>query len=1064
MKFTHLHVHSHYSLLDGLPKIDGLIDRTLELGMDSLALTDHGSLYGAVEFYKKAKAKGVKPIIGTELYMAPGRKEDKQPRIDDKNYHLILLVKNKTGYQNLVFLMTEAWLKGFYYKPRIDKDILKEHADGLIGSSACLAGEIPQAIIKGDLKKAEALALEYQAIFGPGNFYLELQHHANLPEQAKVNAELIKIAKKLNMPLVATNDVHYLTPNQAQAQDILMLVNTGADIDDPERLSMKDNDFSLRPPQQIIDYFQDVPEAIANTQKIVEQCNFEFELGKYQLPHFKVPSGQTPEEFLKQLAYQGISHRYPGQTNQAVLDRIEYELSVINKTGFASYFLIVQDFVNWAKNQGIGVGPGRGSAAGSIIAYLLNITEIEPLKYDLLFERFLNPERISMPDIDLDFADNRRDEVINYVRQKYGDDHVAQIVTFGTMAARMAIRDTGRAMGYAYTLCDQVAKAIPFGLTLEKALEESQEFKQLYDSDEQVKKLIDTAIVLEGVARHASTHAAGVVITKDPLNKIVPLQKPTQEDKAIISQYEMHAIEDLGLLKMDFLGLKTLTQIENTINIVKNTKGETIEINLLPLDDKITFKLMQEARTTGVFQFESGGMKRNLKELKPTVFEDIIAMVALYRPGPMDFIPDFIARKHGLKTIEYIHPDLEPIIGNTYGIVVYQEQVMAVAVRLAGFTMPEADTLRKAMGKKIKKLMDEQKEKFIQGMMRNNIPGSTAEKIWEFIEPFARYGFNKSHATCYGLLGYQTGYLKAHYPTEFMAALMNSESNDIERVALLVDECRQMNIDVLPPDINESLGTFTVIKDGVIRFGLKAVKNVGSNVVDAIVKERKLNGNFKSITDIIDRVHDRDLNKKSMESLVKCGAFDAIGERGQLLANMEALLVYARETQHPKNNGQVSLFSVAGDSTKNLLPPLKLQEAPPAGKKEKLEWEKELLGLYVSEHPAKEYEKVISQRALLPSKLTPEMVGKQVKVGGVLSHIHKIITKAGKPMLFVGLEDAKAKLEILVFPRMLERTPTFWQEGKVVIVSGRLDDKEGHFKLLCEETQELNQNHLNSYR
>jgi DNA polymerase-3 subunit alpha len=569
---------------------------------------------------------------------------------------------------------------------------------------------------------------------------------------------------------------------------------------------------------------------------------------------------------------------------------------------------------------------------------------------------------------------------------------------------------------------------------------------------------------LEGVARHASTHAAGVVITKDPLNKIVPLQKPTQEDKAIISQYEMHAIEDLGLLKMDFLGLKTLTQIENTINIVKNTKGETIEINLLPLDDKLTFKLMQEARTTGVFQFESGGMKRNLKELKPTVFEDIIAMVALYRPGPMDFIPDFIARKHGLKTIEYIHPDLEPIIGNTYGIVVYQEQVMAVAVRLAGFTMPEADTLRKAMGKKIKKLMDEQKEKFIQGMMRNNIPGSTAEKIWEFIEPFARYGFNKSHATCYGLLGYQTGYLKAHYPTEFMAALMNSESNDIERVALLVDECRQMNIDVLPPDINESLGTFTVIKDGVIRFGLKAVKNVGSNVVDAIVKERKLNGNFKSITEVIDRVHDRDLNKKSMESLVRCGAFDAIGERGQLLANMEALLVYARETQHPKNNGQASLFSVAGDSTKNLLPPLKLQEAPPAGKKEKLEWEKELLGLYVSEHPAKEYEKVISQRAFLPSKLTPEMVGKQVKVGGVLSHIHKIITKAGKPMLFVGLEDAKSKLEILVFPRMLERTPTFWQEGKVVIVSGRLDDKEGHFKLLCEETQELNQNHLNSYR
>jgi len=1060
MKFTHLHVHSHYSLLDGLAKIDGLVDRALKLGMDSLALTDHGSLYGAVEFYKKAKAKGLKPIIGTELYVAPEKLTDKRPRIDDKNYHLILLVKNKTGYQNLVFLMTEAWLKGFYYKPRIDKDLLRGRAEGLIASSACLAGEIPQAILKGNLDKAKELALEYQEIFGAGNFFLELQHHANLPEQAKVNAELIKISKKTGVPLVATNDVHYLTPDQAQAQDILMLVNTNADIDDPERLSMRDNDFSLRPPQQLIDYFQDVPEAISNTQKIVQQCNFEFELGKYQLPHFKVPTKQTPEAFLKELAYKGISHRYPGQTSQEVLERLEYELGVINKMGFASYFLIVQDFVNWAKNQGIGVGPGRGSAAGSIVAYLLNITEIEPLKYDLLFERFLNPERISMPDIDLDFADNRRDEVIAYVRQKYGDDHVAQIITFGTMAARAAIRDTGRAMGVAYLLCDQVAKSIPFGLTLDKALTDSQEFKQLYDSDEQVKKLIDTALVLEGVARHASTHAAGVLITKDPLNTIVPLQRPTQdrENGGNVSQYEMHAIEDLGLLKMDFLGLKTLTQIENTVNIIKNTKGEKINAGALALDDKKTYKLLQEAKTTGVFQLESGGMKRNLKELKPTVFEDIIAMVALYRPGPMDFIPDFIARKHGHKKIEYIHPALEGIIGNTYGVVVYQEQVMAIASRLAGFTMPEADTLRKAMGKKIKKLMDEQREKLIQGMTRNNITGGIAEKIWEFIEPFAQYGFNKAHATCYALLGYQTAYLKAHYPTEFMAALMNSESDDIERIAFLVDECRQMKIDVLPPDINESLGSFTVMKDGAIRFGLKAVKNVGSNVVDAIVKERKQNGAFKTIAEVIERVKDKDLNKKSLESLIKCGALDAIGERGQFLANLEALLNYAREVQRPKTNGQASLFG--GAENKNLLPPLKLQEAAPAGKKEKLDWEKELLGLYVSEHPAREYEKVILQRAFMPSKLTHEMVGKSLKVGGVLSHVKKIITKAGKPMLFVGLEDEKAKLEILVFPKMLERTPTFWQEGKVVIVSGRLDDKEGNFKLLCEEVQELNANHL----
>jgi DNA polymerase-3 subunit alpha len=1063
MRFTHLHVHSHYSLLDGLPKIDGLLDRALELGMDSLALTDHGSLYGAVEFYKKAKEKGIKPIIGSEIYIAPRGMQDKQPRIDDKNYHLLVFVKNKTGYQNLVFLTTQAWLKGFYYKPRVDKELLKKYSEGLIASSACLVGEIPQAIIAGDIKKAEDLAIKYQEIFGSGNFFLEIQHHPSLPEQAKANAGLIAIAKKLNLPLIATNDVHYLKREDAEAQDILMLVNTNADANDPERLSMKNNDFSMRPAKEIIDYFSSVPEAITNTQKIVQLCNFDFELGKYQLPHFKVPNGKSADEYLKDLSFRGISKRYPKKTDPQIIERLEHELNMIKKTGFAPYFLIVQDFVNWAKQNGIIVGPGRGSAAGSIVSYLLNVTDIDPLKYELLFERFLNPERISMPDIDLDFADNRRDEVISYVRQKYGDDHVAQIITFGTMAARAAIRDTGRAMDYSYQLCDQVAKTVPFGLTLERALHESVELHQMYDRDETVKKLIDTAMKLEGVARHASTHAAGVVITKDPLNKIVPLQHPTQDDQAIVTQYEMHAIEDLGLLKMDFLGLKTLTQIQDTINIAQKTKQANIDLASLPLDNAKTFRLLQEAKTTGVFQLESGGMKRNLKELKPTVFEDIIAMVALYRPGPMELIPDFIARKHGRKKIEYIHPALGPILKNTYGIVLYQEQVMAIASRLAGFTLPEADILRKAMGKKIKKLMDEQREKLIQGMISNKIPPSTAQKIWEFIEPFARYGFNKSHATCYAMIGYQTAYLKSHFPTEFMTALMNSESDDIERIAFLVDECRQMNIEVLSPDINESLGSFTVVKDNSIRFGLNAIKNVGSNVVAAIVKERKENGPFHNIADVIERVQDKDLNKKSLESLIKCGAMDLLGERGQLLANMEVLLNYAREIQRPKTNGQVSLFAASASNNKNLLPPLKMQPAPPASKKERLDWEKELLGLYVSEHPAKEYEKVINKMAILPSKLSAQLVGKNVRVGGVLSHIHKIITKTGKPMLFVGLEDQKAKLEVLVFPRTLERTPTMWQEGKIIVVSGRLDDKEGNYKLLCEEVQELNNNHLKSF-
>jgi DNA polymerase-3 subunit alpha len=1063
MKFTHLHVHSHYSLLDGLPKIDGLIDRALELGMDSLALTDHGSLYGAVEFYKKAKAKGIKPIIGSEMYITPNSRFDKRGRMDDLRFHLIVLAKNKTGYQNLVMLTTKAWLEGFYYKPRIDKEVLRKYSEGLIGCSACLAGEIPRAIVDGNMEKAEKLALEYQEIFGAGNFFLELQNHEHLPQQAIANKGLIKIAKKHKIPLIATNDIHYLQPEDNEAQDILMLVNTNASADDPERLSMKNNDFSMRSPEKMIESFKDVPEAIANTQKIAQACNFEFKLNEYQLPHFEIPSGQAPEEFLKNLCFQGMAKKYPGKANKEVLDRLEHELAIIKKTGFAHYFLIVHDFVAWAKSNNIIVGPGRGSAAGSIVSYLLDITSIDPLKYDLLFERFLNPERISMPDIDLDFADTRRDEVISYVRQKYGENRVAQIITFGTMAARAAIRDTGRAMGFTYQLCDQVAKAIPFGLTLERAMQDSVEFRQLYESDEQVKKLVDTAKKLEGVARHASTHAAGVVITKNPLNTIVPQQHPTQDDGAIVTQYEMHAIEDLGLLKMDFLGLKTLTQIENTLNIVKKTKDVQIDIATLPLNDAKTFKLLQEAKTTGVFQLESGGMKRNLKELKPTVFEDIIAMVALYRPGPMELIPDFIARKHGLKKMEYIYPDLEPILKNTYGIVVYQEQVMAIASRLAGFTLPEADTLRKAMGKKIKKLMDEQKEKLIQGMVQNKIPGAIAEKIWEFIEPFAQYGFNKSHATCYALLAYQTAYLKAHYPTEFMAALMDSESDDIERIAFLVDECQQMNIEVLAPDINESLGPFTYMKDGVIRFGLNAVKNVGANIVEAIVQERKRNGAYSLISEFIERVQDKDLNKKSLESLIRCGAMDKLGERGQLMANVEMLLNYAREMQRPKSNGQTSLFSATEDK-KSILPPLKLQTAPPANKKEKLAWEKELLGLYVSDHPAREYEKVIAKTALLPSKITDQYVGQTIRVGGAIGSIHKIITKSGKPMLFIPIEDTKGKIEMLIFPRMLEKTPTFWQEGKIIIASGRLDNKDGSFKLLCEAAQELNQNHLNNHR
>jgi len=893
-KFTHLHVHSHYSLLDGLSKIPELLDYAKEQGMDSIALTDHGNMYGVVEFYKEAKKREIKPIIGSEAYIAYETINDKRPNIDHRQYHLVLLVKDKKGYENLVQLTTKAWLLGFYYKPRVDKNLLREHSQGLIALSACLKGEIPQAILNNDFKKAERLALEYLDIFGKGNFYLELQHHPGIPEQAIANKGLIEISKKYKIPLVATNDCHYLRPEDADAQDILMAINTDRKADDPERLTMKKDDFSLRPIERMVEDFKDVPEAIANTQEIVNRCNFEFELGEIRLPKFKLPNGKNADEYLRELVYDGFKIKYGKNLKKEVVDRIEYELSVIKQTGFASYFLIVADFVNWAKKSGIIVGPGRGSAAGSIVSYLLNITEIDPLKYNLLFERFLNPERISMPDIDIDFADNRRDEVIRYVTEKYGENHVAQIITFGTMAARAVVRDVGRAMNYSYNLCDQIAKMIPFGMNLEKALHESQELHHLYHTDEDVKKLIDTGMKLEGVVRHASTHAAGVVITREDINKVIPRQRPTQNEDAIVTQYEMHSIEDLGLLKIDFLGLKTLTVIENVVYKIKERYNKEIDIRKIPLDDEETYNLICKGDTTGVFQLESAGMKRYLKELKPSEFEDIIAMVALYRPGPMDLIPEYIARKHNRKEIEYLHPKLEPILKNTYGICVYQEQLMQIAQRLAGFSLAEADILRKAVGKKIRKLLEEQREKMINGMINNGISKDTAEKIWEWIEPFARYGFNRSHSCCYAMIAYWTAFLKAHYPAEFMASLMTSEQNDIERIAFLINECKKMKIKVLPPDVNESDGDFTVVGDQ-IRFGLNAIKNVGHNIVEVIVKERKNYGKFTSVSNFIERIQSKDLNKKSLEALIKAGALDCLEERNKLLFNLEKLLNYAKD-------------------------------------------------------------------------------------------------------------------------------------------------------------------------
>ncbi|MDO8470712.1 MAG: DNA polymerase III subunit alpha [bacterium] len=1067
-RFTHLHVHSQYSLLDGLPKIDQLLNRVKELGMDSIAITDHGNLYGAVEFYKKAKAKGIKPIIGAEIYLALEGMRQERPGIDDVRYHMVLLVKNEEGYKNLVQILTAAHLEGYYYKPRIDEEFLKDHAKGLIALSACLAGKIPRLLIAKKTKEAKETALRYQEMFGKGNFYLELQRHPNIEEQEPVNQGLIAISKETGIPLVATADSHYLRSEDAQAQDVLMLINTGAKSDDPERLTMKADDFSIKSAEEMEALFAHVPEALSNTEVIANACSFEFILGKSRLPLFPLPEGKTADEYLRELCLKGLEEKPEFAGNEEATKRLDHELDVIRQTGFASYFLIVQDFVNWAKNNRIVVGPGRGSVGGSLAAYLLRITNINPLRYNLLFERFLTPDRISMPDIDLDFADHRRDEVIEYVAQKYGRDHVAQIITFGTMASRAVIRDVGRALGYEYGYCDRVAKMIPFGFSLQDTMDKVEEFKYFYETDEKARQLIDLAKKLEGVARHASTHACGVVISAEPLSSWVPLQHPTQNDTTIVTQYEMHSIEDLGLLKMDFLGLKNLSIIEDTLRRIYAVHGKNTDIETLPLNDPKVFKLFQQANTVGVFQTESDGMRRYLKELKPTEFEDIIAMIALYRPGPMELIPEYIARKHKKKEIEYMHPKLIPILESTQGICIYQEQLMRIAQDLAGFSLSEADTLRKAVGKKIESLLLEQKEKFVNGMAQNSVDKRVAQKLWEWILPFARYGFNKSHSAAYALIAYQTAWLKTHYPVEFMSALLTAERNDIERIAFLIEETRKMGIEVQAPDLNESFSFFSVVPNkSQIRFGLAAIKNVGEGIVASIIQERKERGSFLSIQDFIQRVQSKDLNKKSLESLVKAGAFDKFEERKRLLANMDRLLEIARESQKFQKANQRGLFESAGQSAASPLS-FALQKTEQATEQELLLWEKELLGLYVSSHPLKRVQNILETRALSIARLygrrSPtdtashafsEKRDGKLRIGGIISSLKKILTKTGKPMIFMGLEDLTDKIEVVVFPSIMEKNPSAFQENKIVLVGGRIDRRNGDTKFICEDIEEI---------
>ncbi|MEK7093817.1 MAG: DNA polymerase III subunit alpha, partial [Patescibacteria group bacterium] len=965
------------------------------------------------------------------------------------------------GWKNLIQLSTRAHLEGYYYKPRIDKEILREHREGLIVLSGCLGGEIAQALLLGKKDEAKRIALEYQEIMGKENYFLEIQKHINIPESEKIEPLLLQLAKETGIPLVATQDLHYLTKDEAEYHDILLAVQTGNTLSDTNRLTMKNEDFSMTSPEEIAEKFSFVPEAIVNTQRIADRCNLEIPLGSVLLPHFEKPDGKTANAYLRELVNERIGERFTKEEQNAeVLERIEYELGVIEKTGFADYFLIVQDLINWAKDHGIAVGPGRGSAAGSLLSYILRITDINPLAYDLLFERFLNPDRIQMPDVDIDFADTRRDEVLAYAREKYGNDRVAQIITFGTMAARAAVRDTGRAMGLPYAFCDQVAKLIPGTphLELKTALDEVIELKELYDTSADAKKLLDAALHLEGVARHASVHACGTVISKDPLVNHVPLQFAPQDKTSIITQFEMHTIEDLGLLKIDFLGLRNLSTIQDTIRLVREAKGEMINVSKLPLDDAPTFALLQAGETTGVFQFESSGMRRYMKEMKPTMLEDLIALVALFRPGPMELIPTFINRKEGREKSTYLHPKLEPILSKTYGIGVYQEQMMRIARDLAGFTLAEADTLRKAIGKKIKSLLDEQKEKLISGMIKNDIPEKIAKAIWELFPPFARYGFNKSHAACYALIGYQTAYLKTHYPLEFMASLLNAEMSDIERISFLIQEAKEQKISILPPDINRSFVTFTPEEgDGLaIRFGLLAIKNVGSAIVENIIEERSRGGTFKDLTDLVKRVQHKDLNKKSLESLAKSGALESLGAtRHEVIENIEEILKFSTLVRRAAAESASSLFGSNHTSSPSLV--LKALTTPP-NEQDKLVWEKELLGFFLSDHPLNRFTAKMKEWQSTPidQAREPKNDGHTIKILALVSRIQKIVTKNGQPMIFAHIEDFSPKpLEVVVFNDILTKTNQVWQESNVVYLKGKISWRNGEPKMICENAVTL---------
>ncbi len=1053
--FVHLHVHSQYSLLDGACHLEKLVRKAKEFRMPALAVTDHGNLFGAIDFYRLAQKEGIKPIIGCEVYVAPGSRLERYPQ--DGQYeganHLTLLVKDRIGYKNLIKLVTAGYLEGFYYKPRVDRELLSQHHEGLLALSGCLNSEVCALLAQGDDERALEAAAWHRDLFGPENYFLELQSHG-IESQQRVNRGLLQLAKKLGVPVVATNDVHYLNAGDHKAHDVLLCIQTGTTVAEQDRLRFSAEQFYFKSPQEMQSLFPEIPEAVSNTLVIAERCNLQLEFEKVHLPRYQAPPQHTLESYLGEISWRGLTERY-GKITEEAKARLARELHVIEKIGFAGYFLIVWDFIRFAKERGISVGPGRGSVAGSLVAYSLGITNIDPLRYGLLFERFLNPERISPPDMDIDFADDRRDEVIEYVAQKYGKENVAQIITFGTLGAKAVIRDVGRALGMTYGEVDRIAKMIPniLNISLDDALTQSPPLREAIHAVPELRELWETARSLEGLTRHASTHAAGVVISEEPLIEHVPLYRGTKGE--ITTQYAMGAIEAIGLLKMDFLGLRTLTVIANTLKLLKETRGIEVRETQIPFDDQRTFQLLSEAKTLGVFQLESSGMRDLLKRLKPERLEDVIALVALYRPGPMEMIPDFINRRHDRVKIEYDHPLMEKYLEETYGVMVYQEQVMQIASEMAGFTMGEADILRRAMGKKNLDLMGRQREKFVAGAVANRVPKAKAEKIFDLMAQFAGYGFNKSHAAAYAVVAYQTAYLKANYPVEFMAALLTSEMGNTDKTVRHIEECRQMGIEILPPDVNESGSTFRVVEDK-LRFGLVAVKNLGETAIQSILNARLTGGKFSSLHDFCERVDLRLVNKRVIESLIKCGAFDSLGfRRSQLMASVDLAMEAASAVHRDRAMGQVSLLEMLGGAASHRTP-AQLHEMPEWSHAQRLTAEREILGFYITGHPLSEYEALVARYATATSDELPSLRDREtVSLCGIITAVKEISTKNGERMAFVTLEDLRGSVELIAFPDLYRSKMLYLIKDNPVLVRGYVDIGEDVVKLLLTDVQPL---------